>query len=116
MNMFGKKDFSAPRFLDDIARVAGGAVNILSGVGQQAKEEAKSRLEDVAQRLDLVPRADLDRAEAAIEKLRARVDALEKRLTAQEGSRTGVKAKAAPPAKTTPKGKTKATSARKKKA
>lgn len=83
-----------PRFLDDIARVAGGAINIMSGLQQQVREDMRSRMDDMAARADLVPREDLDRAEAMILKLRQRVDDLEARLDKIEGK------KVAPPKKT----------------
>ena len=100
-----------PRFLDDIARVAGGAVNIVSGLQQQLREDLKSRVDDMANRADLVPREDMERAEAMIQKLRSRVDELETRLDKIEGK----KAPAAKPApkknaeakKSAPKGKKK---------
>jgi len=66
-----------PKILDDIARVAGGAVNILSGLQQQIREEIKARLEEMADRMDLVPREDMARAEARIASLEKRVAALE---------------------------------------
>lgn len=88
-----------PRFLDDIARVAGGAVNIVSGLQQQLREDMKSRVDDLANRADLVPREDLERAEAMIQKLRARVDDLEARLDKIEGK----KADPAPKKKTVAK-------------
>lgn len=67
-----------PKILDDIARVAGGAVNILSGLQQQIREEIKARMDEMAARMELVPREDMDRAEA-------RIAALEKRIAALEG-------------------------------
>lgn len=67
-----------PKILDDIARVAGGAVNILSGLQQQMREEIKARIDEMAARMELVPREDMDRAEA-------RIAALEKRIAALEG-------------------------------
>src|SRR5688572_18918923 len=66
-----------PRFLDDIAKVAGGAVNVFSGLRQQIESEIKTRVEELASRMDLVPREDVDRLEALVRKLSARVDALE---------------------------------------
>lgn len=80
-----------PRFLDDIARVAGGAINIVSGLQQQVREDMRSRMDDMAARADLVPREDLDRAEAMILKLRQRVDDLEARLDKIEGKKAPVK-------------------------
>ena len=67
-----------PKILDDIARVAGGAVNILSGLQQQLRDEIKSRIDEMADRMDLVPREDLDRAEARISALEKRISFLEK--------------------------------------
>lgn len=75
------------KILDDIARVAGGAVNILSGLQIQMREDIRSRIEDAAARLDLVPRPDFERAEAMIKKLGARCDALEKRIEALESGK-----------------------------
>ncbi|PJB71503.1 MAG: hypothetical protein CO093_05005 [Alphaproteobacteria bacterium CG_4_9_14_3_um_filter_47_13] len=77
-----------PKILDDIARVAGGAVNIFSGLSQQIREEIKSRVDDMASRMDLVPREDLERAEAMIAALRKRQDDMEMRLAALEGGKT----------------------------
>lgn len=76
-----------PRFLDDIARVAGGAVNIVSGLQQQFREDVRSRMDNLADRADLVPREDMERAEAMIQKLRQRIEALEVRLDAVEGKK-----------------------------
>ena len=66
-----------PRLLDDIAKVAGGAVNIFSGMQEQFREEIRSRMDEIATRMDLVPREDLDQAIAMIMKLQKRVDTLE---------------------------------------
>lgn len=84
-----------PKILDDIAKVAGGAVNILSGLQQQIREEIKSRVDDMAARMDLVPREDLERAEAMIVKLRKRQDEFESRLAALEGKAKPVAKKTA---------------------
>lgn len=71
--------------LDDIAKVAGGAAGTLNSVREQIKNDVKARVEEVAMRLDLVPREDLDRVEALLEKaisdqkeMALRLDALEK--------------------------------------
>lgn len=65
------------KIFDDIAKMAGGAASVLSGVRQQIEGEIKSRIDDMADRLDLVPREDFDRLSALVAKLSARVDALE---------------------------------------
>lgn len=66
------------RILDDIARVAGGAVNILSGMQQQIREEIRARMDDMATKMDLVPREDVDLLKARIDALEARIKTLEK--------------------------------------
>lgn len=80
------------KILDDIARVAGGAVNIVSGLKQQVSEDIRSRMDDLADRADLVPREDLERAEAMIQKLRQRLDTIEARLDEIEGKKPVKKA------------------------
>jgi BMFP domain-containing protein YqiC len=95
---FGFGDGS--RFLDDIARVAGGAVNVLSGLQQQMRDEIHARIDEVAGKLDLVPRKELDMANAAIAKLRGQLADLEKRVAAMEGKpAAAAKAKKKPVAK-----------------
>lgn len=65
------------KIFDDIAKMAGGAVNVFSGLRQQIENEIKARMDDMADRLDLVPREDFDRLSALVDKLSARVAALE---------------------------------------
>lgn len=73
-----------PKIFDDIARVAGGAVNIVSGLQQQIREDVKARIDEMASRMDLVPREDLDQALEQIRVLLSRVEVLEKRVDALE--------------------------------
>lgn len=53
---------------DDITKLAGGAAGTLNSVREQVKNDIKARVEEAAMRLDLVPREDLDRVEALLEK------------------------------------------------
>lgn len=69
-----------PKILDDLARVAGGAVNVLSGLQEQIRNDIRDRMEEMATRLDLVPRDDLEQAKAMIAKLRTQVQTLESRV------------------------------------
>lgn len=86
-----------PHFLDDIAKVAGGAVNVLSGLRQQIESEIKARVDEMAARMDLVPREDLDRVEAQLARLQKDHKDILARLEKLEGGKTK---KAAPaPAK-----------------
>lgn len=76
------------KILDDIARVAGGGVSIFSGLNQSIKDEIRSRIDDMALRLDLVPREEFERLESMLtmartqqEQLEARLKKLEEKLT-----------------------------------
>lgn len=69
-----------PKILDDIARVAGGAVNIVSGMQEQLREEVKSRVEDAAFRMELVPREDFDQLQDMVSSLSQKVTDLEKQI------------------------------------
>lgn len=60
---------SKNKIFDDIARVAGGAVSIASGLSKQVKEEIRARVDEMALKLDLVPREDFERLEARVEAL-----------------------------------------------
>ena len=65
------------KMLDDLARVAGGTVSVFSGLSQSIREDIKTRVDELADRLDLVPREDFERLEK-------RIEALEEKLSAQE--------------------------------
>ncbi|MEM9469224.1 MAG: accessory factor UbiK family protein [Pseudomonadota bacterium] len=72
--------------IDDLAKLAGGAAGTLNSLRQQLQNDIKARVEEVATRLDLVPREDLDRVEALLNKalddqkeLSARLEKLEKK-------------------------------------
>jgi BMFP domain-containing protein YqiC len=76
---------------DDLAGVAGGAFSALAGVRGEAEALARTQIDAMVQRLDLVKREDLDaamelarRAREAQEGLEARIAALESRLAALE--------------------------------
>lgn len=84
-----------PHFLDDIAKVAGGAVNVLSSLRAQIESEIKARVEEMAARMDLVPREDLNRVEAQL----ARLQKDHKEILARLDALAGGKAKKPAPAK-----------------
>ena len=58
---------SRDKVLDDMARMAGGGISLLSGLGQQFKDDMRARLDDLALRMDLVPRADFERLEKLLQ-------------------------------------------------
>ena len=91
-----------PKIIDDLARMAGGAVNIFSGLQQQAREEIRSRVDEMLTRMDLVPREDFERLEAMVVQLRLRQEELEKQLGTKKATpaqKEAVKKSPAPKAK-----------------
>jgi BMFP domain-containing protein YqiC len=85
-----------PRFFDDLAGVAGGAISALAGLREEAEAMVRARTDEAIRRLDLVKREELEAVsemaanaragqEAAEEKMAAvmtRLEALEARLAA----------------------------------
>ncbi|MGH7212882.1 MAG: accessory factor UbiK family protein, partial [Acetobacteraceae bacterium] len=49
-----------PKFFDDIAGVAGGAISALAGLREEVEAMIRARLDDAIRRFDLVRREDLD--------------------------------------------------------
>ncbi len=88
-----------PRFLDDLAGVAGGAISALSGLRDEAEAMIRARVDETIRRLDLVRRDELDalselaanaragqeNAESTVAALQERVEALESRVAQMEG-------------------------------
>lgn len=72
------------KILDDIARVAGGTVGAISSLQRQIREDVKARVEEMAHRLDLVPREDFERLEARIHKMHGEIENLRNRVVALE--------------------------------
>ena len=80
-----------PRFFDDLAGVAGGAMSALAGLREEAESTIRARVDEAIRRLDLVRREDLEavhemaaNARAGQEASEARLAALETRLAALE--------------------------------
>lgn len=69
---------SKEKVLDDIARVAGGTVSVVSGLSKSVRDEIKSRIDEMGDRLDFVPREDFERLELLVKEQAERIDALEK--------------------------------------
>jgi BMFP domain-containing protein YqiC len=87
-----------PRFFDDLAGVAGGAISALAGLREEAEAMMRARLDELIQRLDLVRREELEAvqelaanartgqeaAETKIADLQTRLAVVEARLAALE--------------------------------
>jgi BMFP domain-containing protein YqiC len=92
-----------PKFFDDLAGVAGGAISALAGLREEAEAMLRARMDDLIQRLDLVRREELEAiqelaanaragqeaAEAKAEGIEARLAALETRVATLEAPKAG---------------------------
>jgi BMFP domain-containing protein YqiC len=74
------------RFLDDLARVAGGAFSTVAGLRTEIEDLVKQRLERFLADLDHVPREEFDAVKAMAEKARLEQEALQKRVDALEAA------------------------------
>ena len=82
-----------PRFFDDLAGMAGGALSALAGLREEAEAIVRARIDEALRRLDLVRREEFDavqelaaRARAGQEAADARLAALEARMAALEAA------------------------------
>ncbi len=69
------------KILDDIARMAGGAISITGGMARNIREDIKTHVDDIVTRLELVPREDFDRLELVLNETRKLVNEQQKRIT-----------------------------------
>ncbi len=81
---------------DDLAGVASGAFSALAGVRAEVEAAARSQVEALVQRLDLVKREELDAALEVARRAREGQEALEARVSALE-SKLAAAAQPAPP-------------------
>ena len=91
------------KVFDDIARMAGGAVTIMSGITRQVREEIRARVDEMATRLDLVPREDLEMLEKRIEALEAKLAGASKAAPKRTNTRTNTRTSTASKTKSSPK-------------
>jgi hypothetical protein len=88
------------RLLDDLARVATGALGAFSGMRGEVETRLKEQFERVLGRMNLVTREEFDAVKAMAAKARAAQEGLEKRVAALE-ARLGGKPAAKTPAAAT---------------
>ena len=65
------------KLFDDIAKMAGGTVSLMSGLTGQIKDEIRARVDNTAAKMDLVPREDFDILQMRVDDLTARLEKLE---------------------------------------
>ncbi len=80
-----------PRFFEDLAGVAGGAISALAGLREEVEAVVRARVDEAIRKLELVRRDELEavtelaaNARAAQEAAEARLVALEARIAALE--------------------------------
>jgi BMFP domain-containing protein YqiC len=80
-----------PKFFDDLAGVAGGALSAFSGLRDETAALIKARVDEAIRKLDLVRREEFEvaneiatKASLEVERLSARVAALESANAARE--------------------------------
>jgi BMFP domain-containing protein YqiC len=87
-----------PKFFDDLAGVAGGALSALAGLREEAEALVRARIDEAIRKLELVRKEELDAmselaanaragqeaAEATLRELADRVAVLEARVAALE--------------------------------
>jgi BMFP domain-containing protein YqiC len=69
-----------PRFFDDIAGVAGGAISALAGLREEAEALVRARIDEAIRRLELVRREEFDALAELAANARAGQEAAEARL------------------------------------
>lgn len=83
------------RFLDDLARVANGALGALSGVRSEIEAMVKQRVERLLADMDLVTRDEFEAVKAVAAKARSEQETLETRVAALEAALSKTKSKPA---------------------
>jgi BMFP domain-containing protein YqiC len=87
------------RLLDDLARVATGALGAFTGMRDEVETRMKEQFERVLGRMNLVTREEYDAVKALAAKARSAQEALEKRVAALEAKLGGSRGKAPAPSK-----------------
>ena len=73
-----------PKFFDDLAGVAGGAISALAGLREELAALVRARVDEAVRRLDLVKREEFEAMAELARRAKAEVEALEARVAALE--------------------------------
>ena len=76
-----------PKFFDDLAGVAGGAISALAGMREELTALARSRVDEAVKRLDLVRREEFDGIAELAQRAKIQVEALEARVALLEAQK-----------------------------
>ncbi|HTZ76697.1 MAG TPA: accessory factor UbiK family protein [Stellaceae bacterium] len=74
------------RFLDDLARVASGALGALTGVREEVEARLRDQFQRILDRMDLVRRDEFEAVQAMAAKARAEQEHLAERVAALEAA------------------------------
>ena len=75
-----------PKFFDDLAGVAGGAISVLAGLREEMASMTRARVEEAMRRLDLVKREDFEAMAELARRAKTQAEALEARVAALEAA------------------------------
>ena len=75
-----------PKFFDDLAGVAGGAMSALTGLREELAALARARVDEAVRRLDLVKRDEFEAMAELAQRAKLEVEALEARLARLEAT------------------------------
>ncbi len=73
-----------PKFFDDLAGVAGGAISALAGMREEAEAMVRARIDEALRRLDLVRRDELEAIQEMAANARTGQEAATTQLAAME--------------------------------
>ena len=96
------------RLLDDLTRLADGAVSTVAGIGGEIDAMIRRQLERLLADMDMVPREEFEAVKAVAAKARTEQEKLEKRVAALEAGKATPAKPARAPRKRTPKASPKA--------
>jgi BMFP domain-containing protein YqiC len=79
-----------PKFFDDLAGVAGGALSALTGLREEMTSMVRARVDEAVRRLDLVKREEFEAMSEVARRAKAQVEALEARVARLEVEKTDI--------------------------
>lgn len=79
-----------PKFFDDLAGVAGGALSALTGLREEMASMVRARVDEAVRRLDLVKREEFEAMAEVARRAKAQVEALEARVARLELEKTDI--------------------------
>ena len=84
-----------PRFFEDLAGVAGGAISALAGLKDEMEAAIRARVDETIRRLDLVRRDEVEAVTELAANARAGQEAAERRLAELEARVAALEARGA---------------------